>query len=177
MPSLAFPQAGIGGTAGGVLSGLFGGGGGGFGGEDGYTDPGFTAGAGVNYGRYAGILGVLGNVLNARGNARYGAFGGALDFFMPQFGGIFGALGGLIGSLMRPKRVVVDRIIEPVKTLPQELSIFGAGNPASRLYTGAYALLGAAFPAIQITMKGDAGKMFEAKLASEAYDQMVLSGI
>lgn len=128
-----------------------------------------------NYGRIAGIIGGISNLIQARGSQRWGAVGGLLDLFMPQFGGIFSALGGLAGAFGGHKGITVDRILEPVKTMPAELSIFSAANPASRAYAGNFSLLGPAFR-LDLGWADGADQVLEAKVASASYGKLILGG-
>lgn len=109
---------------------------------------------------------------SSHGQQRIGAIGGALDMFMPQFGGMFSALSGIVGLFGKHHTVTVDRVIEPIKQLPAELSIFSAASPESRLFTQNMALIGAAW-GIDINLKNGAEDILEAKVASRVLGDMM----
>jgi len=128
------------------------------------------------------LAGVIGNVtalIQSNGENLASTIGGILDQYIPGAGGIFGAVGGLIDTLKGKKGrgIVVEKILDPVKTLPESATIFSAANPASLLFAGGMANIGAGFAKVVVELKGDADRIFTSKVASRAYNEALLEGM
>lgn len=97
-----------------------------------------------------------------------GGVGGILDMIFPGAGGMFSAVVNLGKSLFggKDKPVVVKKILEPVRTLPEMASIFSAANPHSRQYRGDLALIGP--QGVQVEFKGDAKRLLSQVMGERA---------
>ena len=71
--------------------------------------------------------------------------------------------------------MVVDKILNPVRTLVENLSIFGAANPGSLAYTGGMSLIGAGFD-VNVKFQGDAKKVLSGFVSQRVRDENDLQG-
>ena len=125
---------------------------------------------------YAAAINHVAGIINQwKSGDRLGAGGGIVDMLFPQLGGIGSAIAGLVGSFRKNKPVVVDKILNPVRTLVENLSIFGAANPGSLAYTGNLATLGAGFD-VNVKFQGDAKKTLAGWISQRARDENDLEG-
>lgn len=150
-------------------------------GADGGKDPADgiqQAGSGITsaLSTVAGIINDITAILTTSKENMARTIGGILDKFIPAGGGIFGAVGGLISALNKKKPITVDKILDPVRTLPASLSIFGAANPATRAYGGRLSVAGVAAARVEISLKGTAGRMFHAEVSRYDADFEDLGG-
>lgn len=131
--------------------------------------------------RVAGIINGITNLyvgLQGDLTQKIAAIGGFLDTLAPGAGGIFSAIGGLVGAIFggSKKPITVDKILDPVKMLPAQASIFSAARPDSFLYRGEGAILGAAGKVV-VELRGDAGRIFTAKVVGQTHNELALEGL
>lgn len=113
----------------------------------------------------------LGQFVGSIGQAFAGKMGGLGAFLGP----VFGAIGNLIGGGRR-RGIVVEKVIEPITVRPENLSFGVAAHPASAIFGGRWSATGAGFD-VNVVMKGDAGQLFEAKVASALHDSLGFEGV